>query len=1078
MSAPAVATAHATDAEYRAIFEASSDGLVVNDLDTGMVLEANPAFCRMHGYDQMAGLHPSTFIHPSSQPLFEAFMRAVRAGQEFRGQAQDVRRDGTLVDVEVLGRTFTYRGKPATLGVVRDVTERVRAYEVLEQRVAERTREIEQRRQVAEGMRELLAVVNSKRPLDQVLDDVVRQAGRLLGSDAEALYLLDERDPSALRLQASRNLPPGGAPPTVASGTPTMGLAAERGRPVVAPDLPRLLAEPFAATVDEQVHDRGAYLELVRRGPASAGDPLRQRGNGAMAELFCSEVAVPLVARGTCYGSLLLAYRARHVPSDDELGLITAFASQAALAIESARLQEQADRRLRELEGLYQADGEMHSSLRLDDVLQALADVAATMLRADKTSVLVWDAEHTRLVVRAAHGFASETIAQMSFAPGEGISARVAASGEPIAVADVRADPRIPPRIRAINEAAAIWSLISVPITLSGQVFGVFNVNYTEPRTVSNDEQRVLAALAQRAALAIQNARLYEQAEQRRQEMEALYRADEHIYRSLRLDEVLEALVDVASDVLGPDKVSVGIWDDQTGRVMVGAARGFAQETLAEWVSPEETRALRQQLARGMLIVEDVDTDPRLATTAAAAGRRVREGIRSSIAAPIGLGTEVIGAFGLSYCQPRTFAEDEQRLLASLARRAAVAIQNARLYEQAQRTAAENARLHEEAERQRQELAALYHADEALHRSLRLEEVLLTLVDAAIAMLKSDGGGLWGPDPRQGGELVPLASRGISTEYLQQTVILMKDPTVRKWWAQETLAVEDVARHPGFPPASRQALEDEGYRAILNTTVRVGDQVFGTFSMGWRKPHTFSDSEQRLLTALAQRAGLAIQNARLYGQAQQAATLEERQRLARELHDAVTQTLFSTALIAEVLPELWDLDPEEGRQRLAELRRLTRGALAEMRTLLVELRPGALTELPMGDLLRQLAEATTGRTRLEVTARVAGQARPLPPGVQVALYRIAQEALNNVVKHAQARHATVTLSYDASGDLRLRVEDDGRGFDPSAIPAGHLGVGIMRERAEGIGARLGLSSRPDGGTAIEVHWHDRESAAS
>ncbi|MBV9602617.1 MAG: GAF domain-containing protein, partial [Chloroflexi bacterium] len=693
MSAPLAATAHGSDAEYRAIFEASSDGLVVNDLDTGIVLAANPAFCRMHGYDQMAGLHPSIFIHPSSLPLFGAFMRAVRAGEEFRCQAQDVRQDGTLVDVEVLGRTFTYRGKPATLGVVRDVTERVRAYEVLEQRVAERTREIEHRKEVAESMRELLAVVNSRRPLDQVLDDVLRQAARLLGTDAEMLYLVDERDPSVLRLQASRNLPPGGAPPSVARGTPTIGLAADRGLPVVAADLPLLLAEPSVATVDEQVHDRGAYLELVSRGPASAGDPLGQRGQGGIADLFGSAVAVPMVARGTCYGSLLLAHRERRVPSDDELGLIAAFASQAGLAIESARLQEQADRRLRELEALYEADGEMHSSLRLDDVLQALADVAASMLRGDKTSVLMWDAQHTRLTVHAAHGFAPETIALMSFAPGEGISARVAASGEPIAVYDVRADPRIPPRIQAINEAAAICSLVSVPIKLSGQVFGVFNVNCTERRTFSSDEQRVLAALAQRAAQAIQNARFYQQA---------------------------------------------------------------------------------------------------------------------------------------------------------------------------QHTAAENARLHDEAERQRLELAALYHADEALHRSLRLDQVLLTLVDAAIALLNADGGGLWGPDPRPGGGVVPLAARGISADYLRQTVILIEDPTVRDWWAQETLAVEDVARHPGFPPASRQALEDEGYRAILNTTVRVGDQVFGTFSIGWRKPHTFSESEQRLFTALGQRAGLAIHNARLH----------------------------------------------------------------------------------------------------------------------------------------------------------------------------------------------------------------------
>src|SRR5690242_15897833 len=108
------------DSAYRAIFEASSDGLVINDAETGLVLEANPAFCQMHGYDRMVGLHPSSFIHPDSHKLFEEYVCAIREGREFRARAQDVRRDGTVFDVEVLGRGFRYQGRFALLGVVRD----------------------------------------------------------------------------------------------------------------------------------------------------------------------------------------------------------------------------------------------------------------------------------------------------------------------------------------------------------------------------------------------------------------------------------------------------------------------------------------------------------------------------------------------------------------------------------------------------------------------------------------------------------------------------------------------------------------------------------------------------------------------------------------------------------------------------------------------------------------------------------------------------------------------------------------------------------------------------------------------
>ncbi|MDH4209069.1 MAG: sensor histidine kinase, partial [Anaerolineae bacterium] len=227
---------------------------------------------------------------------------------------------------------------------------------------------------------------------------------------------------------------------------------------------------------------------------------------------------------------------------------------------------------------------------------------------------------------------------------------------------------------------------------------------------------------------------------------------------------------------------------------------------------------------------------------------------------------------------------------------------------------------------------------------------------------------------------------------------------------------------------------------------------------------------------VAHQAAIAIENARLYEQAQHAAALEERGRLARELHDAVTQTLFSASLIGEVLPTLWESDPAEGRELLGELRQLTRGALAEMRTLLLELRPTALAESNIQDLLGQLGEAVTGRSGVPVSVEVEGEPL-LPPEVHVALYRIAQEALNNVVKHAHATEVSVLLRCGApSGDnqagysrtARLEVRDNGRGFDPGSLPADRLGLGIIHERAEAIGATLEIRTGPGAGTTIVV----------
>jgi signal transduction histidine kinase len=233
--------------------------------------------------------------------------------------------------------------------------------------------------------------------------------------------------------------------------------------------------------------------------------------------------------------------------------------------------------------------------------------------------------------------------------------------------------------------------------------------------------------------------------------------------------------------------------------------------------------------------------------------------------------------------------------------------------------------------------------------------------------------------------------------------------------------------------------------------------------------NAFDESDVTVVQSLAHQIAVAIDNARLFDKAQQVAALKERQRLARDLHDAVTQTLFSASLIAEVLPRIWERDAEEGQRRLAEVRELARGALAEMRTLLLELRPSALVEADLAELLGQLVEATTGRARVPVALSVEGNYAGLSPEVKIALYRIAQEALNNVAKHSGAGRATVRLCCGPE-QVELHIADDGRGFDVDAIPPDHLGVGIMHERAEAIGADLTVESKPEEGTVVSVTW--------
>jgi two-component system nitrate/nitrite sensor histidine kinase NarX len=258
--------------------------------------------------------------------------------------------------------------------------------------------------------------------------------------------------------------------------------------------------------------------------------------------------------------------------------------------------------------------------------------------------------------------------------------------------------------------------------------------------------------------------------------------------------------------------------------------------------------------------------------------------------------------------------------------------------------------------------------------------------------------------------------------------------------------------------------------------IQYEEQVLGILNVGYTTEHALSLARIRVFGTVAARAALAIENAQLHEQTREIAVVQERSRLARELHDAVTQTLFSGSLIAEALPAVWENDQEEGGQLLQELRQLSRGALAEMRTLLLELRPTALTEADLNELLRQLGTAATGRMGVPVDVQIEGQC-DLPDDVHVAIYRIAQEALNNVVKHARASQVSVSLvcSFDPDDPacvpgIELRVRDDGIGFEDSDVEPGELGLGIMLERAQSVGAKLIIESKPGQGTTVTVVW--------
>jgi PAS domain S-box-containing protein len=325
--------------------------------------------------------------------------------------------------------------------------------------------------------------------------------------------------------------------------------------------------------------------------------------------------------------------------------------------------------------------------------------------------------------------------------------------------------------------------------------------------------------------------------------------------------------------------------------------------------------------------------------------------------------------------------------------------------------------------------------------------------------------------------LVTLAMRG--TPQLEQSMplrIQLQGPEtlVALFNGQKSIRIPDIWSDNVQAQFLRELLNDgaavllEGMQSWMWVPLAAKSRIIGGVGVAHEKRNYFTLHHADLALSVANQAAITMINTELYGHAQALAVLEERQRLARNLHDAVNQSLFSAGLIAEVLPRLWERDQAEARRSLEDLRRLTRGAMAEMRALLAELRPSTLTDAELGDLLRLLGNAFTGRTNIPAQVTVVGQG-VLPADVQVAIYRVCQEALNNVAKHAGASLVEIHLRHEDTA-IELSIRDDGQGFDPEQTTSGHYGLSMMHERAQGVGAQLSVTSQPGHGTELTVRW--------
>lgn len=446
----------------------------------------------------------------------------------------------------------------------------------------------------------------------------------------------------------------------------------------------------------------------------------------------------------------------------------------------------------------------------------------------------------------------------------------------------------------------------------------------------------------------------------------------------------------------------------------------------------------------------------------------------SMLSAPLVSRGQVIGVINTLNKKWGEFTDEDVRLLTLLANQAAVAVERARLYS--------------EARKQVETLETLNELSLSITVSKSIEETLVGGMEHIGKLLGARGAAVFLLNERNrmleytaGYNIDPshrqvIVGRPMPVDSPHDSHIAALDAfrTQQPHWVNDMHDESYMREWADFVEATgvgsvQDARRVYGVRSLVALPLSVRDKRLGSITLYFKEARSFKATEVRLFESFANILALAVYNTQLVAQSNKLATVEERARLARELHDSVTQSLFSLNLTLRAARRNMQLSPTQAEGLLDNVQELAQGALAEMRALIFELRPQALANEGLISALEKHSDSVRARSGLQVYLDVTGDRR-LRLEVEEALYQIAREALHNVVKHAHARAAWVCLDLEGPG-VSLSIRDDGRGFDPSAIASNggsHIGTSTMRERAEAIGGTLALTSSPGNGTEVLV----------
>jgi signal transduction histidine kinase len=767
-------------------------------------------------------------------------------------------------------------------------------------------------------------------------------------------------------------------------------------------------------------------------------------------------------SNGNILGSFSIFSDMARRPNEDEIHILEMAAHLLGIAVdhkmsqqvvESAyhSMEQRVSERTSQLATLFSIQQAITSRLDTQTILQMIADESRNITGSLYSMIFLVEGDRTHIPVTSADEKTTALLGKTF--PYHGSIAEVALQKEETTLIETLNASTLAVfngQTRQMLQELGANSLLAFPFTSGDEFTGAIVVINKDNSIYDENDAYALNTLTCSAVIGLENARLYQeeqnlrkQSEQRRKAADVLREAMRILNSNATLSESLDYILTQAAHTLGVETATALYrfdYEQQTA-VLEASHRLAPAIQKFDWMPIDNLNREIMQTRESLIIADAQEyftqnkrniKEPRLRSHFVA----LQSYYKSFLIIPLIVKNKVYGS--LIFFSPTAWKihEEDVRMAWIFSEQAALAIENNRLLKNEETRAVE--------------LKTLLKVADATTKSLSLDEMIQGTLQQIHALVKNAsriGVLLWNEEDSEFSLKMVYPKKHVKD---QDVMILTKESI--------TVIREGTRKIISYPPEPGIMLPLISREKVLGTLTIMGFQQI-----------PFSGQQISLFESIADQISVAIENAYLYEKAEESAVLSERNRLARELHDAVTQTLFSASLIADVLPKIWERNHTEAAKRLEELRQLTRGALAEMRTLLLELRPSAIADASFSELLGQLKDAFSGKTRIPTELYIKGDEFDLPIDPKVTLYRITQEALNNITKHANASQVFINLNYNEDG-LALEILDNGQGFDPQDIPINSLGIGIMAERAENVGAKLDIESEPDHGTHIRVEW--------